>query len=122
MDGEFLFYACFSVGVHNQFVGGYIGRLNYMENHALLSLSLSPQLGIRGMTLWFGGREDVQWSAYQCDIQSYSDNPYLHKAVQDNQVTLMVLGLSWDYQSSPQIPCVGVSLYTKVTDNPRTIP
>ena len=25
-----------------------------MENHALPSLSLSPQLGIRGMALWLG--------------------------------------------------------------------
>ena len=30
-----------------------------MENHALLSLSLSPRLGIRGMALWLVGREEV---------------------------------------------------------------
>ena len=28
-------------------------------NHALSSLSLSPQLGIRGMALWLEGREEV---------------------------------------------------------------
>ena len=27
--------------------------------YALLSLSLSPRLGIRGMALWLGGREEV---------------------------------------------------------------
>ena len=31
-----------------------------MENHALPSLSLSPRLGIRGMALWLGGREEVR--------------------------------------------------------------
>ena len=35
------------------------GRFNYTENHALPNLSLSPQLGIRGMALWLGGREEV---------------------------------------------------------------
>ena len=34
-------------------------RSNYMENHALPSLSLSPWLGIRGMALWLVGREEV---------------------------------------------------------------
>ena len=29
-----------------------------MENHALPSLSLSPRLGIRGMALRLGGREE----------------------------------------------------------------
>ena len=38
---------------------GRLGRSNYMENHALPSLSLSPQLGIRGMALWLVGREEV---------------------------------------------------------------
>ena len=30
-----------------------------MKNRALPNCSLSPQLGIRGMALWMGGREEV---------------------------------------------------------------
>ena len=34
-----------------------VWEVNYMENHALPSLSLSPRLGIRRMALWLGGAE-----------------------------------------------------------------
>ena len=70
-----------------------------------------------------GGTGYVQWchilSAYQCDIQSYFDNPYLHRAVQDNQVTLTVPGLSQDYQSSPRYPVTVLGLSRDYQSSPR---
>ena len=45
--------------VDEKLMCGRLGRLHYVENHALPSLSPSPQLGIRGMALWLVGREEV---------------------------------------------------------------
>ena len=38
----------------------YLWEVKLHENHALPSLSLSPRLGIPGMALWLGGREEVR--------------------------------------------------------------